>query len=168
MREPIIRTTGLVGSIVYALLLGWLFTSQPRTITEAVGGLSASVGAYRIDAQAFADGLRFFRADQFVEARAAFARADPAEQDARTQFYVAYSYYRQGWGRTHSDDALFTAGLAAVERAIAVAPDGRLVIDDGDPTLQMRTADELKAELEAGLRTDAADFNPLRLFGGRK
>ena len=31
------------------------------------------VGAYKVDPQAFADGLRFFRADQFVEARAAFA-----------------------------------------------------------------------------------------------
>jgi hypothetical protein len=166
MREPVARTIGLVGTTLYALVLGWLFASQPQTLTEAVGGLSATVGVYRIDEQAFADGLRFFRADQFVEARAAFARADPAQQDARTQFYVAYSYYRQGWGRTHSDDALFSAGLAAVDRAIAAAPDGRLVVDDA--TLVMRTADELKAELEAGLRTDASDFNPLRVFGSRK
>ena len=167
MREPLIRAIGLVGSVAYAAAVVWLFASQPRTITEAVGGLSASVGAYRVDAQAFADGLRFFRADQFEEARAAFSRADPAMQDARTQFYIAYSYYRQGWRRTHSDDELFTAGLAAVDRAIAVAPNGRIVIDD-DETLQMRTADELKAELAAGLATDASDFNPLRWFGSRK
>ena len=166
MREPVVRAIGLVASASYAAVLGWLFMTQPQTLTEAVGGLTASVGAYRIDEQAFADGLRFFRADQFVEARAAFARADPAQQDARTQFYVAYSYYRQGWGRTHSDDTLFSAGLTAVNRAIAVAPDGRLVVDDA--TLIMRTADELKAELEAGLRTDAADFNPLRVFESRK
>lgn len=167
MREPVIRAVGLGGTALYALAIAWLFASQPRTIIEAVGGLSASVGAYRVDAQAFADGLRFFRADQFEEARAAFARADPALQDARTQFYVAYSYYRQGWRRTHSDDELFAAGLAAVDRAIAVAPNGRIVIDD-DETLQMRTADELKAELAAGLSTDASDFNPLRWFGSRK
>lgn len=167
MREPLVRAVGLVGTLTYALILAWLFASQPRTLTEAVGGLSATVGAYRIDEQAFADGRRFFHADQFVEARAAFARADPAQQDARTQFYIAYSYYRQGWGRTHSDDALFTAGLAAVDRAIAMAPDGRVVVDN-DPMLQMRTADELKAELEGGLRTDASDFNPMRWFRSRK
>jgi hypothetical protein len=167
MREPVVRSIGLIGTVLYAGVLGWLFASQPQTVTEAVGGLSATVGAYRIDDQAFSDGLRAFRADRFVEARAAFARADPAMQDARTQFYVAYSFYRQGWRRTHSDDALYKDGLAAVERAIAVAPNGRLVIDDDD-TLPMRTADELKAEIEAGLRTDASDFNPLRLFGSRK
>jgi hypothetical protein len=166
MSEPVIRALGLVATTVYALVILSLFLSQPRTVTEAVGGLSARVGTYRIDDRAFADGLRFFRADQFVEARAALARADPAEQDARTQFYIAYSYYRQGWGRTHSDDQLFSAGLAAVERAIAVAPGGRVVVDD--ETLHMRTADELKAELDAGLRTDVSDFNPLRVFGSRK
>jgi hypothetical protein len=37
-----------------------------------------------------------------------------------------------------------------------------------DPTLQMHTADELKTELLAGIRRDASDFNPMRLFAGRK
>ena len=50
--------------------------------------------------------------------------------------------------------------------AIALAPEGRLRVNDD--TLQMKTADELKAELEAGLRTDASDFNPLRVFESRK
>ena len=117
---------------------------------------------YKIDEQAFADGLRFFRNDQFVEARLAFARADPALGDARTQFYVAYSYYRQGWGRLYHDDRLYAEGLAAIDRAIALAPAGRLVVDD--PTLAMHSAEELKAELEAGMRIDAADFNPLRVL----
>ena len=40
----------------------------------------------------------------------AFARADPAVRDARTQFYIAYSYYRQGWGRLYHDDALYAEG----------------------------------------------------------
>ena len=96
----------------------------------------------------------------------AFARADPALGDARTQFYVAYSYYRQGWGRLYHDDRLYAEGLAAIDRAIALAPAGRLVVDD--PTLAMHSAEELKAELEAGMRIDAADFNPLRVFGTRK
>jgi hypothetical protein len=166
MREPAIRAVGLAGVAIYAAVIASLFVSQPKTMTEAVGGLTSTIGVYAIDAQAFADGLVFFRKDQFVEARAAFARADPALQDARTQFYIAYSYYRQGWHRTHSDDALYREGVKSTERAIALAPGGRFVVDDN--TLQMRTADELLAELNAGLTTDVSDFNPLRLLGERK
>ena len=100
------------------------------------------------------------------EARAAFARADPAQQDARTQFYIAYSYYRQGWGRFYQDDELYRRGLEAVARAIAIAPAGRIVVDD--PALGMHTADELKAELDSGARRDSSDLNPLRIFDERK
>jgi hypothetical protein len=121
---------------------------------------------YRIDQQSFDDGVRFFRGDDFAAARSAFERADPAGRDARTQFYIAYTYYREGWGRTYHDDALFTQGLEVVNRAIALAPQQRLVVDDMD--LGMRSADELKAEFEAGLRRDASDFNPFRAFDARK
>ena len=161
-----VRVAGLVMSVVYAAAIVWLYTSQPQTRAEALGGLAASVGAYRIDNQAFADGLSFFRADKFEEARMAFARADPAARDGRTQFYVAYSYYRQGWGRLYSDDRLFKQGLDAVNRAIEVAPANRIVVED--ETLGMRTAEELKAELERGLRREPSDFNPLRVLDPRK
>jgi len=153
-------------SLAYAALLVWLYATQPRTMAQVSGGLAASVGAYRVDAQAFSDGLTFFRRDQFVEARAAFARADPAERDAVTQFYIAYSYYRQGWTRLYSDDRLYKQGLDAVDRAIAAAPAGRVVVDD--PDLQMHSADELRAELQRGLTTEPSDFNPLRVFEKRK
>jgi len=166
MREPIARSVGLAATISYAALIAWLFASQPRTVAEAVGGFADTIGTYTIDAQAFADGVAFFRADRFIEARAAFARADPAARDARTQFYLAYACYRQGWHRTHHDDALFKEGMTYVDRAIALAPGGRLVVDD--PDLQMRSADELKAELHDGLTQDASDFNPLRLLRNRK
>jgi hypothetical protein len=166
MGEPFTRALGFVAATTYAVAIGWLFAAQPRTMAEAVGGVSASLGAYSIDEQAFDDGLDFFRKDQFVEARAAFARADPALRDARTQFYIAYSFYRQGWNPTHRDDALYAQGLIAVDRAITLAPRGRLVIDDDN--LQMRSADELKAELEAGRTRDLSDFNPLRVLERRK
>ena len=166
MQESVARGVGLIVVLGYGALVGWLFASQPRSMAEAVGGLSANLGTYAVDPQAFADGLAFFRNDQFVEARAAFARADPASRDAQTQFYVAYSFYRQGWHRTHHDDALFEQGLDHIERAIALSPDGRLVV--GDANLQMQSADELKAELQDGLTRDASDFNPLRLLRSRK
>jgi hypothetical protein len=119
-----------------------------------------------VDAQAFDEGQAFFKRDLFPESRMAFARADPARRDARTQFYIAYTFYRQGWGRLYSDDELFRQGVEAVDRAIAVAPAGRVIVDD--PGLVMRSSDELKAELERGLRREAGDFNPLRVFDGRK
>ncbi len=166
MKEPVIRGVGLVTSLAYAAAIAWLYASQPQTVAQVTGGLASIVGAYQPDPVAFADGLRFFRANQFPEARAALQRADPAERDPQVQFYVAYSYYRQGWGRFSNDDALFGKGLAAVETAIARAPGGRVVVDD--PDLQMHSADELRAELQRGLTREASDFNPMRVFGARK
>ena len=161
-----IRAAGVVMTIAYAALIAWLYSSQPQSGSEVVGGLAASIGAYRIDAQAFAEGLAFFRRDMFPEARMALDRADPARRDARTQFYIAYSYYRQGWGRMYNDDKLFRQGLEVVNRAIEVAPSNRLVVDD--QALGMRSTDELKAELERGLTYDASDLNPLRVLDSRK
>ncbi|HEX6972884.1 MAG TPA: hypothetical protein VF147_00700 [Vicinamibacterales bacterium] len=161
-----VRAAGLLLSLVYAGIIVWLYAAQPQTMAEVTGGLSAGIGVYRIDEQALKDGLAFFRRDAFVEARAAFERADPAHRDARVQFYIAYSYYRQGWGRVYNDDALFTQGIEAVDRAIAAAPDHRLVVDD--PTLEMHTADELKAELTRGITREPSDFNPLRVLRHRK
>ena len=166
MKEPVVRGVGLVTSAAYAAVIGWLYVSQPQTVAHVTGGLASMVGAYKADPVALADGLRFFRANQFAEARAALRRADPAERDAPVQFYVAYAYYREGWGRVYSDDVLFRQGLTAVDHAIALAPGGRLVVDD--PDLQMHSADELRAELQRGLTREASDFNPLRVFGTRK
>ncbi|MEO7274652.1 MAG: hypothetical protein ABIX28_20525 [Vicinamibacterales bacterium] len=160
------RALGLVLSLTYAVVIVWLYAAQPQTMAEVTGGLASQVGVYRIDDQAFADGLAFFRRDAFVEARAAFARADPAQRDARTQFYTAYSFYRQGWGRLYNDNALFAQGLIAVDRAIAAAPDHRVTVDDA--TLELRTADELRAELQRGLTRDLSDLNPLRVLRTRK
>jgi hypothetical protein len=161
-----VRVLGLLFSTAYAALILWLYATQPQTVAQMTGGLAAQVHAYRIDDQAFADGMRFFQRDAFVEARAAFGRADPAQRDARTQFYIAYSFYRQGWGRVYNDDALFTKGLEAVDRAIALAPNHRLVIDDQQ--LGLQSADELRAELQRGLTRDASDLNPLKVFRARK
>ena len=166
MKEPVIRGIGLAVSLGYAAIGGWLYVTQPQTPAQVSGGFAAIIGAYHVDKQAFDDGLGFFRRDQFVEARAAFARADPAERDPVTQFYIGYAYYREGWGRVYNDDALFAKGVAAVDKAIAAAPGGRLVVADAN--LQMHSADELRAELQRGITREAADFNPLKVFRSRK
>jgi hypothetical protein len=163
--EPTVRAAGLAATLSYAFLIGWAYARQPQTVAQVAGGLAAEIGVYRIDQQAFDDGLRFFQSDRFDEARAALMRADPAERDARTQFYIAYAYFRQGWGRVYHDDALYARGLERVNLAISLAPSGRLVVDD--QSLGLRSADELKAELEAGMRRDASDLNPLRVFRQR-
>ena len=66
----------------------------------------------------------------------------------------------------YQDNELFKMGLARVDKAIALAPGRRLIVDD--PELQMRSADELRAELAEGLRVEASDFNPMRVFRKRK
>ena len=160
-----VRIAGLVVSLAYAAFIIWLYAAQPQTVAQVTGSMASGIGAYRVDTQAASDAMGFFYRDRFPEARAAFERADPAHRDARTQFYIAYSYYRQGWGRVYNDDTLFRNGIEAVDRAIAAAPDHRLVVDD--PELGIKTGDELKAELERGVTREAADFNPLKIFRSR-
>jgi len=166
MGETTTRVTGLAATLAYAALVGWLYARQPQTIAQVTGGLSDVVGVYAIDRLAYDDGVQFFHRDRFVEARMAFARADPAERDARTQFYIAYSFYRQGWGRLYHDDALYRQGLEAVDRALMLAPGGRLLVDDAG--ISIHRPEELKAELEAGRRYDVSDLNPMRLFRERR
>lgn len=166
MHDSTIRTVGLLASACYAGFIVSMYVHQPQSLAEVTGRLGSDIGVYRIDQQAFDGGVRLFRAGQFEAARPAFERADPAHQDAQTQFYIAYAYYRQGWGRLYDDDQLFTNGLEAANRSVALAPHGILRVDD--PDLGMKTADELRAELEAGLRRDIADFNPLEILRQRK
>ena len=160
------RVSGLVVTFGAASLLGWLLATQPGTMADVRGGLAASVGLYRIDQAAFDEGLRYFRGDKFREARLAFARADPAMRDAATQYYVAYSFYRQGWGRVYNDDALFREALKALDRAVAATPSRRVRVDD--PTLGLRSSDELRAELERGLTHELSDLNPMRVLRPRQ
>jgi hypothetical protein len=161
-----VRISGLIVSLAYAAFVVWVYVHQPRTVAQLTGGVAATVGVYRVDAVNFQEGLRFFRADQFPESRAAFARADPARQDALTQFYFAYTFYRQGWGRVYHDDALYRQGIEVVDRAISLAPGNRLQVDDA--ALGMHTADELRAELERGVTREVSDLNPFKVFQARK
>jgi tetratricopeptide (TPR) repeat protein len=160
MRETVIRLSGLASSVAAALFIAWLLYAQPKTMADVRGGLAASVGLYEIDRVAFDEGLQFFRAGHLPEARLAFERADPAARDAVTQFYIAYSFYRQGWGRLYSDDELFRQALKALDRAVAASPDGRVLVEDAQ--LGLQSSDALRAELERGLTRELSDFNPMR------
>jgi tetratricopeptide (TPR) repeat protein len=161
----VIRAAGLLAAAAYATFIGWIYVAQPRTLREVRGGVAASMGVYHIDQVAFDEGLRFFRADRFAEARRALERADPAQRDARTQYYIAYAFLREGWGRVYADDALYRQAQIALQRALAAAPDGVVRVDD--PGLSLKTSDEMAETLARGLRRDASDLNPLAVLEKR-
>ena len=165
MSSSAVRALGLVLSLTYAAAIVRVYVQQPATLPEVAGSLTSSVGAYRIDQARFEAGLAFFRKDQFVEARDAFAQSDPARQDASVQFYIAYAYLRQGWGRVYADDALYKAGQATLVHARSLTPDNSISVDD--PGLRLHTAEELAAEFERGLTRELSDLNPIRVFRER-
>lgn len=166
VREALLPALGLVITTAYGAFVGWVYATRPQSIADVTTFAQVAAGVYRVDEARFASGLDLFRRESFPAARDEWTRADPAQRDPRTQFYVAYSYYRQGWGRFHHDDALYRQGLAAVERAQRASADAPWASDD--PDLKLRTPAELKAELERGQRTELADFNPLRMMEPRK
>ncbi len=134
-------------------------------VTNA-SGASVVAGTYAIDEARFRAARELFGREQYAAARDEWMRADPAGRDARTQFYIAYAFYREGWGRVYHDDALYKQGLEAAERAVALSPAGALAVDDAE--LKIHSAAELKAELQQGLETSAGDFNPLKIVRERK
>lgn len=166
MRTALVQGFGILATLGYGAFIAWIYAIQPRSLQEVATGAQVTAGVYQVDAARFHQGVELFRREQFRAARDEWSRADPAQRDARTQFYVAYSFYREGWGRFHHDDALYRQGVAAANRAIALSPQGTYLVDD--PTLVMRTAAELKAELEKGVEQTWSDLNPLRVLEPRK
>jgi hypothetical protein len=166
MQQKFIQIAGVIWTLVYASLIVWIYATEPRSFKEVATNTQVAAGIYEINQEKFNNGLALFSRDQFRAARDEWAGADPAQRDARTQFYIAYAFYREGWGRVYYDDVLFKQGLEAVNRAINLKPNGTLVVDD--PNLQMHTAAELKAELEQGTETSWKDLNPFKLFRKRK
>jgi hypothetical protein len=166
MQRKFIQIAGILWTLIYASIIVWIYVTEPRSFKEVATNTQVAAGIYEVNQERFANGLTLFRREQFRAARDEWAGADPAQKDPRTQFYVAYAFYREGWGRVYDDDALFKQGLEAVNRAISLAPNGTLIVDD--PDLQMNTAVELKTELEQGTETSWKDLNPVKLFRKRK
>jgi hypothetical protein len=166
MQHRLIQSVGIAWTILFSLFIIWIYATEPRNLKEVTAGAQAATGVYQIDEARFASALDLFHREQFRAARDEWGRADPGRRDARTQFYIAYAFYREGWGRVYHDDELFRQGLEAVNLAIDLAPDKTLTVDD--PDLQMHTAAELKAELEQGLERTLGDLNPFKVFRKRK
>jgi len=164
--ERLIPALGIAWTLVFAAFVVWLYATAPKSVAEVATHASVAAGTYEVDRARFDAARELFLREQYAAARDEWKRADPAERDARTQFYVAYSFYRQGWGRVYSDDELFRQGLDAINRAIALSPDAALDVDD--PELKIHSAAELKSELESGLERTVGDLNPLKVFRERK
>jgi tetratricopeptide (TPR) repeat protein len=165
MPNRFLQIAGLALSAVYAAVIVWIYATEPRTFREAATGAQIAAGTYQVDQEKFKAALELFRRDQFRAARDEWQRADPAQSDPHAQFYIAYSFYRDGWGRVYNDQEMFKKGLEAVNRAIALSA-VPLSIDDSN--LQMHTAAELKTELEQGTERSWSDLNPLKVMRKRK
>ena len=165
MRRKLIQILGFAVTAVYALAIIWLYATEPRSFKEVATGAQVATGTYQVDRAKFDAALALFRREQFRAARDEWQRADPAQTDPQTQFYIAYSFYREGWGRVYYDQDLFRQGLEAVNRAIALAP---IPLSVSDENLQLHTAAELKAELEQGTERTWGDINPLKVLRKRK
>ena len=166
MQSKIIQLAGIGFTITYAVFIVWIYATEPRTFKEVTTSAEVAAGTYEINQEKFNSALNFFRREQFRAARVEWQQADPAQRDARTQFYIAYSFYREGWGRVYFDQQLFKQGVEAVNRAIALSSTSPLTIDD--PDLRIHTAAELKVELEQGLESSWSDVNPLKVLRTRK
>jgi len=164
MNPKYIQISGIVLIFAGFAFTTFLYWTEPRSLAEVTTKGQVALGTYEINKEEFARGLSLFRADDFIGARVAFDRADPEKRDANTQFYVAYSFYRQGWGRVSNDDSLFEPGLETVDHVIVLDPKFRAT----DETLAMKTPSELKNELEEGLKITPSDFNPMKLTRERK
>jgi hypothetical protein len=166
MKSKVVQIIGLVLTIAYAAFIIWIYATEPRTFKEVATSAEVASGTYQINQEKFDAGKALFLREQFRAARDEWQRADPAQGDARTQFYIAYSFYREGWGRVYYDQDLFKQGLEAANRAANLASTTQLTVDD--PNLQMHTIAELKAELEQGVERSWGDVNPLKVMRTRK
>jgi hypothetical protein len=175
VKEKYIQIIGAVAAVLYGIFIAFLYAAEPRSIEEislkarsTIENVTTKgqvvIGTYTVDKELFAVGLQAFRSDNFIAARDAFRRADPERRDPDTQFYIAYSYYRQGWGRISNDNELFRQGLESLERVTVLDPNYRT----SDADLKLPTPAELRNELEEGMRITLSDLNPLRVLRERK
>ena len=175
MKEKHIQILGILLTLFYTFFVAWLYWAEPKnleevttkakeTVEKATSTAQVITNTYEIDQEKFNEGVRAFKLDKFVLARDLFERADKEKLDAKTQFYIAYTFYRQGWGRFSNDDELFQKGLKQINFVQKLDEDFK----SSDGNLKLRTPVELKDELEEGLKVTASDFSPWKFARERK
>lgn len=175
MKPKYIQILGIVVSLVYFGFIAFLYLAEPKSLADISRKAASTLqdvttkgqvitGTYEIDQAKFAQGLSLFRQDNFIAARDLFQKADPERRDVATQYYIAYTYYRQGWGRISNDGELFAAGLKQIDRVDELDPNYVATDDD----LKLKRPVELRHELDEGMRVTIDDFNPLKVVRERK
>lgn len=166
MQHKLLQSVGITWTLLLATFIIWLYATEPQHVADVATGASVAAGTYEIDRAKFDAGLELFRREQYAAARDEWMRADPARRDARTQFYLAYAFYREGWGRIYNDDQLFKQGLETINHAMSLAPEGTLKVEDAE--LRAQSAAELKVEFEQGLQRSWGDLLPTKVLRERK
>jgi hypothetical protein len=175
MNEKYLQIFSIAMISIFGIFIIWIYWAAPKNLEEVSSKAQKTIenvttkaqvvtNTYEVDEVKYQEGLQAFRSDNFVLARDLFSRADPENRDANVQFYIAYSFYRQGFGRISNDDELFAKGLEQINRVIMLDKDFKYT----DENLQIKTPIELKNEFEEGLRVTASDFNPLKVLRERK
>lgn len=175
MKEKHVHILSIALTAFGGVFVVWLYAVAPKTLADVPRKAQATietvatktqvaVGAYEVDRAKFDDGLRAFRQNDFARARDWFVLADVERRDAKTQFYIAYSFYREGFGKVYNDNELFKKGLVQADSVIAL--DRNFKSDDAD--LKLKTPFELRNEFEEGLKVSPDDFNPFKVLRERK
>ncbi|HYJ89280.1 MAG TPA: hypothetical protein VEW46_24665 [Pyrinomonadaceae bacterium] len=99
MQQRLIQIIGLAVTAVCAVMIVWLYATEPRSFKEVATGAEFAAGTYQVDQEKFTAALALFRREQFRAARDEWNRADPAQGDARTQFYIASPFIGNGFTR---------------------------------------------------------------------
>lgn len=160
----IIHWTGITLTVAVASVVGWIYATQPRSISELRTNAAVQANVYAVDRTQYDLGVSALREKQYRIAIDRLTRADVAARDPRTQFLIAVAHYELGRGTVYDDDTEFAAALAAVDRCLAEAPDHTYTFDDPSLALPFTSAERLRERLRAGLETTPGDLNP---FGGR-
>ncbi|HEX8491433.1 MAG TPA: hypothetical protein VF658_01200 [Pyrinomonadaceae bacterium] len=161
MQHRLIQSVGICWTLLYAAFIIWIYATEPRNLKEVATKTSVEIGTYQIDQPKFDAALEMFKNKNYAAARDEFERADPERRDFRTQFYIAYSFYRDGCNWLRGDNTLYKQALEAVNRAIALVPAGsNYVVNDEGVDIQLHTPAELKAEIDEGLNVSWGDLWP--------
>lgn len=175
MKQKYIQIIGIVLVAIGGFIV-FLYATAPRSVEELSAKAKETVdnastkaqvasGTYTANRIWLNQGIGLFRQGNYPMARERFDKADPEKHDGQTQFYTAYSFYREGWGRVSSNDKLFEQAYEAGKRAQLLLGEN-FVSDDAD--LKLKTTSDLLAEIEEGLRVTPGDFNPSNWFRERK
>ena len=79
MQQRFVQIIALAVSAVYAVVIVWLYATEPRSFNELATGAEVAAGTYPVDQEKFNAALALFRREQFRAARDEWNRADPAQ-----------------------------------------------------------------------------------------